>query len=294
MARRESTNPALTRLPAMQDGYAGFRDRPDSGRPAPAGQPGSQGGIDYTRPGPQPYGPPVGGDTRDSTHRPVPGPVDTGRMTFEDVIVKTAVLLGIVAVVGALSWAADLRALFLPAVIGGFVLGLVISLKQITNPVPIVAYAAVQGFVLGLFSKFMVGFAGGDEAIVVQAVVGTIAVAAVMLGLYRSGRIRVTPRFQKVVLAALLGFVVLIMANLVFSLFTGGAGLRGGTTGIVVGLAAIVLASLVLVLDFDYVAKAVANGTPERFAWYAAFGLVVTLVWLYTEILRVLALFNSD
>ena len=114
-----------------------------------------------------------------------------------------------------------------------------------------------------------------------------------MLFLYKSGRIRVTPQFQKMVVAATAGFFVLIMANLVFSLFTGSAGLRGGFLGVIVGVVAIGLASMNLVLDFDLIEKGVRQGVPERYGWLAAFGLVVTLVWLYVEILRLLALLTG-
>ncbi len=281
---RQSTNPALTRIPAFSGrGPAGDRPYPPPTTP-PTGagpQPYGSTGIDFTKRG----GPDVGFD------RPgAPAGVDRA-MTLDDVIMRTGIMIGTVFVFAAISWVAVPLAFAFPAAIVGLVIALVVIFKQITNPAPILAYAAVEGVFLGTFSKLIAGYDG--NAVVVQALVGTAGVAALMLFLYKSGRIRVTPQFQKMVVAATAGFFVLIMANLVFSLFTGGAGLRGGFLGIIVGVVAIGLASMNLVLDFDLIEKSVKQGVPERFGWLAAFGLVVTLVWLYVEILRLLALLTG-
>lgn len=216
----------------------------------------------------------------------------TGRMTVEDVVAKTAILLAVVMATGAVTWALDLGALVFPAAIAGLVLGLVISFKQVTNPGVILAYAALEGVFLGGISRY---FHEAYPGIVVQAVVGAVGVAAVMLGLYRSGKIRVTPQFTRMVIGATMGFVVLIVVNLVASMFTsGGLGLREGPLGIVVGLVAIALASLNLVLDFDLIEKGSRQGLPESYGWFAAFGLLVTLVWLYIEILRLLSILRGN
>lgn len=217
---------------------------------------------------------------------------DTGRMTVEDVVARTGILLGIAVATGAATWALGLGGLAFPAALVGLVLGLVISFKQITSPGLIMTYAAVEGVFLGGISQF---FNQAYPGIVVQAVVGTGAVTAVMLSLYRSGKIRVTPQFQKMVIGATLGFLALILVNLVAGFFTdGGLGLREGPLGIVVGLVAIGLASLNLVLDFDLVQKGAEAGLPERYGWFAAFAIMVTLVWLYIEILRLLAILRGD
>lgn len=217
---------------------------------------------------------------------------DTGRMTVEDVINKTGLLLVVALATGALTWSWGLGRLAFPAALVGLVLGLVISFKQVTNPVAILAYAAVEGVFLGGISQF---FNAAYPGIVVQAVVGTAGVAAVMLGLYRSGKIRVTPQFTKMVVGATIGFFLLIMVNLVAGFFTdGGLGLRQGPLGIVVGLFAIGLASLNLVLDFDLVERGARQGLPTRYGWFAAFGIMVTLVWLYIEILRLLSILRGD
>ena len=212
---------------------------------------------------------------------------DTGRMTVEDVVVRTAILLAVAFATGALTWTLGLEALALPAALVGLVLGLVISFKQVTNPAAILAYAAVEGVFLGGISALVDSRYPG---VVLQAVVGTAAVAGSVLALYGSGKIRVTPQFQKMVMAATLGFLVLIVVNLAVSFFVpGGLGLRGaGPLGLIVSVVAIGLAALNLILDFDMIAKGAARGLPERYGWFAAFSLLVTLVWLYIELLRLL------
>lgn len=265
MARRgTSSNPALTRIPAFQSaGVASAGPVSEVADPLEAS-----------------YG------------LPAAGRAQTGRMTVEDVVYKTALMLGLAVVTGAVTWALDLEALALPAAIIGLVLGLVIIFKQVTNPVAVLAYAAIEGVFLGGISKLI---GGTNEGIILQAIVGTVAVAGTMLALFRSGRLRVTPKFQKVVIGATLGFLALIVVNLIASFFIdGGLGLRdGGPIAILVSVFAIGLAALNLVLDFDLIDKAVTRGTPERYGWLAAFGLVVTLVWLYVEILRLLSYFTG-
>lgn len=216
----------------------------------------------------------------------------TGRMTVDSVVERTAILLGVAFLTGAVTWALDLGALVFPAAIVGLILGLVISFKQITNPAVILAYAAVEGVFLGGISQF---FNDAYPGIVVQAVVGTAGVAGVMLALFRSGKIRVTPQFTKMVIGATMGFFLLIVVNLVAGFFTdGGLGLREGPLGIVVGLFAIGLASLNLVLDFDLVEKGARQGLPAEYGWFAAFAIMVTLVWLYIEILRLLSILRGN
>jgi len=216
---------------------------------------------------------------------------ETGRMTVEDVINHTALLLAIVFGTGAATWALGLGSLAFPAAIVGLVLGLVITFKQVTSPAVIMAYAAIEGIFLGGISQ---AFDARYPGIVVQAVVGTVAVTGVMLALYRSGKIRVTPQFTKMVVGATIGFFVLIMVNLVAGFFVdGGLGLRQGPLGIVFGLFAIGLASLNLVLDFDLVERGARQGAPARYGWFAAFAILVTLVWLYIEMLRLLSILRG-
>lgn len=259
---RTSSNPVLTRSTA----FSGSRARPGTAAPA------------------DPLEQAFGAPSATSRH--------TGRMTVDDVVRHTALLLAIAVGTGAVTWSLGLGGLVFPAAIIGLVLGLVISFKQITNPTVIMTYAAVEGVFLGGISQI---FNSMYPGIVVQAVVGTMAVAGIVLGLYKSGKIRVTPQFTKMVIGATVGFFLLLMVNMVAGFFTsGGLGLRQGPLGIVVGLFAIGLASMNLVLDFDLVAKGEREGLPANYSWLASFAIMVTLVWLYVEILRLLAILRGD
>lgn len=259
---RSSSNPALTRSPAFAGQPVGFGSRPQSADPL-----------------------------EQAYFSPTATSLQTGRMTVEDVVVRTGVLLGAAIVTGAATWLLGLEALAFPAALVGLVLGLVIAFKQLSNPALIISYALVEGVFLGGLSKI---FEARYPGIVLQAVVGTVAVAAAMLGLYSSGRIRVTPQFTKMVVGATLGFLGLILVNLLVSAFhPGGLGLGSGPLGLIISLVAIGLASMNLVLDFDLVAQGARRGLPERFAWFAAFGLLVTLVWLYVELLRLLSILRQ-
>ena len=212
-------------------------------------------------------------------------------LTLDDVVVKTAATLGVLTAVGTLAWVFELGPLALVGALVGFVLALVITFRQSTSPALILSYAAAEGLFLGAISRvFNDAFGGG---IVIQAVVGTLGVFAGMLVVYKTGAIRVTPRFTRWLLGAMVGVVSLMLVNLVASMFvSGGLGLRSSSSpALAIGfsLLCIGVAAFSFLLDFDMIDRAIRQGTPERFAWYAAFGLTVTLVWLYLEILRLLS-----
>ncbi len=209
-------------------------------------------------------------------------------MSLDDVVVRTAACLGVLAVGGGFAWALRLQGAAIAAALVGFVLALFISFRQSTNPALILTYSACEGLFLGGISRV---FNDRYPGIVIQAVTGTVAVFAGMLVVYKTGAIRVTPRFTRWLLGALIGVVGLMLVNLVVGLFTHGNGLglrTGGGVAIAFSLLCIGIAALTFLLDFDLVDQAIRRGAPERFAWYAAFGLVVGLVWLYLEILRLL------
>jgi uncharacterized YccA/Bax inhibitor family protein len=151
----------------------------------------------------------------------------------------------------------------------------------------------VEGVFLGAISEaFNQQFGHG---IVMQAVIGTFGVFAGMLVVYKTGAIRVTPKFTRWMVGALVGVLVLMLANIVASFFIpGGLGLRsGGGLAIVFSLVVIGVAAFSLLLDFDMADEAIRRGAPAKFAWYIAFGLLVTVVWLYLEILRLLSYFRD-
>lgn len=215
------------------------------------------------------------------------------RMTVDDVVVKTGILLGTLLVTGTAAWVLKLGfGIALVAALVGLGLALVIIFKRLASPGLIGAYAAVEGVFLGAVSRV---FNEAYSGIVVQAVLGTAMCFGGVLLAYRSGRLRATPRFTKAITAALIGALGLIVVNLVAGIFVdGGLGIRdGGPLAIIVSLVFIGIASLSFVLDFDAIEKGVAAGAPSKESWLAAFGLVVGLVWLYTEVLRLLSYFRD-
>ncbi|MDP9432825.1 MAG: Bax inhibitor-1/YccA family protein [Actinomycetota bacterium] len=221
------------------------------------------------------------------------GPVDTRRMTIDDVVIRTGMLLATVFVTGAAAWVFQVGfGVAVMAMLAAFVIALIVSFKRVISPPLILTYAALEGVALGAISRFFEASYGG---IVVQAVLATMMTFAGMLFAYKSGRIRVTPRFQKMVIGAMFGLLGLMLVNLVAGFFIdGGLGLRdGGPLAIIFSLVAIGVAALSLALDFDMVERGVAAGAPEKESWLAAFGLVVTLVWLYVEMLRFISYFRD-
>ena len=257
---RTTSNPAFRNLPS--GGYAGFGS-------APAGLAGHSGHS----------GAPA------TTERP---------MTVDDVVTKTGITLAVLVAAAAVTWISGLVWLALPAALVGFGLAMVVIFKKTVSPPLILAYAAVEGVFLGGISAiFNAQFANG---IVLNAVVGTAAVFGGMLVVYKTGAVRVTPRFQKWMMGALIGVVGLMLVNLIASFFIdGGLGLRdGGPLAIIFSLVCIGVAAFSFLMDFDAADKAIRTGAPEKFAWYTAFGLTVTLVWLYLEMLRLLSYFQGE
>jgi uncharacterized YccA/Bax inhibitor family protein len=215
----------------------------------------------------------------------------TRYMTMDDVVTKTGLSFLVTVIAAAAAWAMPGDAalgLALPAVLVAFVLGLVIAFKQIANPAATLAYGAIYGFALGAISEV---FNTVYPGIVMQALIGTFGVFAGMLVVYKTGAIRVTPKFTRWVIGALVGALVLSLANFVAYFFmSDGLGLRsGGPVAIVFSLVMIGIAAFMLLLDFDMADEAIRRGAPAKFAWYVAFGLLVTMVWLYLEILRLLS-----
>lgn len=226
---------------------------------------------------------------------------DTGRMTYDDVIVRTGGLLFLLVAVAAATWQLAPQ-LWPVGMVVGLVLGLVNAFKREPSPALIVAYTIAEGIFLGgislAFQNMTFDTATGTaEPIVLQAVLGTFATFGAALFLYKSGRVRVTPKFTRFVLIALCGYALFSLTNFVLSFFVASDGfgpLRNGAVGVGVGLLAVGLAALSLIMDFDAIERGVRQGVPVRYAWSAAFGLVVTLVWLYLEILRILAILNRN
>ncbi len=218
-------------------------------------------------------------------------------LTLDDVIAKTVTVL-VVALVSAVGTiylqtsgiAPNIYSLIVPAAIVGFILALVVIFKQSSNPALILAYAVAEGVFLGGITGIFESFGPEYAGIGFQALAATLGVFIGMLVVYKTGAIRVTPKFTKMIIGAMIGVVALLVVNMIASLLGFNMGVRdGGTLSIIISLVIIVVAALSFLLDFDAIEKAIKQGAPAKTAWYFAFGLMVTLVWLYLEILRLLS-----
>ncbi|MBL0885636.1 Bax inhibitor-1/YccA family protein [Myceligenerans indicum] len=217
---------------------------------------------------------------------------DTKRLTYDDVIVKTGGLLALLVVVAAATFVLAPGLMWI-GLIGGLILGLVNAFKRNPSPFLIIAYTVFQGMFVGGISYVYNGFA---EGAITQAVIGTLVTFVGALLLFRSGKVRVTAKFTRWLMIAMIGYVAFALINFVLVAFgvLDGWGLRSGPIGIVIGLIAIGLAAASLIVDFDSIKRGVEAGAPAKMAWAAAFGLLVTLIWLYLEFLRLAAIFASS
>jgi len=282
----ESRNPVFNRTEEFhRGGYATFDTR--------------------TAPPQQPFDTrtPSSGELKDMYEAPPATPVDMRRMTLDDVVTRTAITFGVLVIFAAGAWSLmDVNSpgafgVIMVGAIGGLVLGLVNSFKKEPSPALILAYAAFEGVFVGGLSKF---YEAQWEGIVGQAVLGTLAAFSAMLVLYRTGIVRNSPKFQKIVIIAAVGYLAFGLVHLLGVMFGWWESVyvsQDGSfnlLGVAISAFGVVLASLFLVLDFDFIEQGIKNGLPERFAWTAAFGLVVTLVWLYLEILRLIAILRGN
>ena len=230
-------------------------------------------------------------------NQPAAGPAETGRMTFDDVIIKTAACLGVLIAGAAVTLFVSMplaSLLMIVGALGGFVLALVNTFKKQPSPALILAYAGLEGLFLGGLTRVLDTMYPG---VGLQAVVGTLSVFTVTLLLFKSGKVRATPKAMKFFMIAMIGYALFSVVNLVMmmtGLQTEMFGLRSGWIGVAIGVLAIGLAAFSLIMDFTSIEAGVRSGAPERFSWTAAFGLTVTLVWLYVEIIRLLAILRGD
>lgn len=246
---------------------------------------------------------------------PPAGAIETDRMTVEDTVWKTAGLFGILLVTAAIGWVWTLGGVqfdpyagvsLLPWIIGalgGFVLAMVITFtsRKKVRPALIFAYAAFEGLFVGGISAFFEGLWPG---IVMQATLATVAVVGVTLALFASGKIRASAKATKIFMIAIFGYLAFSLLNLVLmwtGVVTDPFGLRGAESpifglpwGVIIGVFVVLLAAYSLVLDFDQIQQGVRNGAPRQFGWMGAFGIMVTVVWLYVEILRIIAIARNN
>ncbi len=266
---RSTSNPAFRNLPSggFGGGYAGFQTQPQGGMPGYGGY----------------QAPPDTGD------RP---------MTVDDVVTKTGMTIGLALITGVITAVAVQTGTIspLPPMIIGLIVGLVLSLiiifKRTPNPVLVLSYAAAEGVFLGAITAVFNAFVDG---IALQAIMGTALVFITMLVVYKTGAIRVTPKLTKWIIGATVGVFGLVLINLLLSMFGVNTGLYdGGAISIIFSLVVIGIAAFNFLLDFDMADQMIRSGMPSKWAWYAAFGLMTTLVWLYLEMLRLLYFLQSD
>lgn len=238
----------------------------------------------------------------------MPGaPVSTeGPMTIDTVVQKTAVSLGVVIIAALATWIltpeitstnsdqiGSLVAAMTIGSLGAFVLSMVNSFKRVVSPALVLAFCVLEGVALGGLSKFFDAIYG--DSVVMGAVIGTFAAFAGTLAAYKFFNIQVSGKFKMFVMAAVFGMIGLSLMELVLGLFGAQIGLFGVSgLGMVTAVIGLVLGVFMLILDFDFVEQGVANGLPERESWRAAFAMTVSLVWIYTNLLRILAFFSQD
>jgi uncharacterized YccA/Bax inhibitor family protein len=268
---------------------------------------------EFQRGGRNPY---AGGTMTDPSQWSLGTPGGTGYaptttaapMTIDSVVQRTAISLAVVIVSAAVTWlvTGDITATEVPSALvlaltvgslGAFALSMVNSFKRVVSPPLVLAFCVAEGVALGAFSKFIDAvFVGeGSGNLVVQAVIGTFAAFGGTLAAYKFFNIKVGSKFRTFVVAAVFGMVALSLMELVLGMFGSSFGLFGfGGLGILTAIAGLVLGVFMLILDFDFVEQGVANRIPEVESWRAAFAMTVSLVWIYTNLLRLLAIFNSD
>ncbi len=283
---RESSNPVFRSLPKGQGGYTQFGT--------------GAAGYGTQAVHADPYVTQYPDQRQTGVSRP---------LTIDDVVTKTGVTLAVLSAVAVVSYflVAGNQALAMPFVLVGFLGGLALVLvatfgRKQDNPAIVLSYAALEGLGLGAFSFVLANvYVSGASAgaLIGQAILGTIGVFFGMLVVYKTGAIRVTPKFTRMLIAGMFGVLVLMLGNFVLAMFGVGGGegmgLRsGGPLAIIFSLVCIGLAAFCFLVDFDAADQMIRAGAPEKAAWGIALGLTVTLVWLYIEILRLLSYFQSE
>jgi uncharacterized YccA/Bax inhibitor family protein len=233
-----------------------------------------------------------------------PAPTRVAPMTIDSVVQKTAISLGVVIVTALATWiltpsietSVDLGPITAAVGIGSlgaFALSMVNSFKRVISPALVLAFCAFEGVALGALSKLFDAQFGDN--VVSGAVIGTFAAFGGTLAAYKFLDIKVGQKFRTFVMAAMFGMIGLSLMELVLSLFGAELGLFGfGGLGLLTAIAGVVLGVFMLIMDFDFVEQGIANRLDERESWRAAFAMTVSLVWIYTNLLRILAILQND
>ena len=296
-----AVNPVFNRIDkeAAQSQYAGF------GQGQGGYQQGmSQGGSPMPQYQPGPSETMSDRQLQDMYDQAPAGPAQTGRLTLDDVVVKSLMLFGIVLAVTAGTWfflgmqAPEARQaismpIWLVGMFGSLALSFAIGFSKKVNVGLILVHAVLQGLFLGAVS---VTFNAAYPGVVSTAIVATMATFAGMFIGWKMGFIKVTSKSRRIFGMAAMGYLVFLLVNIGASFlgFGDGWGIYSGPLGIVISLLGVGLASYSLAVDFDSVDRAVSGGAPEKYSWLLGHGLVASLVWLYIEFLRLFAILQSS
>ncbi len=251
---------------------------------------------------------------------PAAGAVETGRMTVEDTVLKTLALFGILLVTAVVGWIWTMAGVtpdnpggvsmapWIIGMLGGFALSMAViftSRKKI-RPALIFGYAAFEGLFIGGISAYFEYIWPG---IVLQATIATLSVVGVTLALFASGKVRASKKATKVFMIAMIGYLVFSLVNVVMMMFGAFSGpdsagpfgmlsapsfILGIPWGVIIGIFVVLMAAYSLVMDFDSIQQGVRNGAPRQYGWLGAFGIMVTVVWLYIELLRMIAILRGN
>ena len=214
------------------------------------------------------------------------------QMTLDGTVNKTGISLLILMLTATYTWNSPSPGLMIVGGIGGFIVAMITIFKRHLSPITVPIYAVLEGLMLGGVSMMFEQLYPG---IVSQAIFLTFGILASLLIAYKSGFIKPTENFKLGVAAATGGIAIIYMISWVMSFWGGSIPLihSSSTFGILFSVGVIIIAALNLVLDFDFIEQGAQMGAPKYMEWYGAFGLMVTLIWLYLEILRLLAKLNS-
>lgn len=280
-------NPVFGKSPAFQqqNGYAGFnsaQQTPQNNMPPQAPQFGGQTPQFGNQPNPSAE------QLSDMYKQPTANATQTGRMSYDDVFMKLGISFGVLLATAAGAWILNLgMGIAIGAALAALVVYLVATFKKEPSPGLVLAYAALEGVFVGAFSHAMNNASYG---IVVQAVIGTLIVVGITTALYKSGTVRATPKFRKIVSICLMSYFVFATIRFVLQMTGVIPPLSGNMLwiGIGISLFAITLGAATLVVDFDNIEQGVRNGIPEKYSWTCALGILVTVVWIYIEMLRLI------
>lgn len=300
-----ATNPVFNRINRETSGYAGFGNAPQQGgrQYAPP-----RGAPEQGRSAPMGYGGPsesMSNEQLEQMYGQAPAtPQQTGRLTLDDVMMKSLMLFGIVVAVAAATWffvqpaegSAQMNPLAMPiwlvGMFGSLGLSFAIAFSKKVNVPLIMVHAVLQGAFLGAVSAV---FNASYPGIVSSAVLATMGTFAGMFLAWKVGFIKVTSKSRRIFGMMAMGYMVFLLINIGASLFGfGNVYASGGILAILICLFGVGMASYSLAIDFDSIDRAVGAGAPEKYSWLLGHGLVASLVWLYIEFLRLFAVLQND